>query len=178
MLEGIVRKSTNKADTKALKRDGYLIANIYGGGAQNINCAFKKNDFIRFVKAKPKLVFNVKIDGKSYPVVIQEYQKDPITSDLLHVDLKLVAGDKKQNFLIPVRAVGTPKGLKNKGVFVYLHRRLPVVCTPKNIPDEFVLEVAGLDTDDSILVRDIQTPKDVKIKLNPSVAVVGVIKAK
>jgi len=30
MLEGIVRESIGKKGTKALRRDGYLIANIYG----------------------------------------------------------------------------------------------------------------------------------------------------
>ena len=45
MLEGIIRESISKSLNKALRNDGYLIANIYGKGVQNINCAFKKNDF-------------------------------------------------------------------------------------------------------------------------------------
>ncbi|MGP1561559.1 MAG: 50S ribosomal protein L25/general stress protein Ctc [Helicobacteraceae bacterium] len=178
MLEGIIRESTERAYTKTLKKDGYLIANLYGNGAGNINCAFKKNDFIRYVKNKDKLVFEVKLDKKKYPVIIQEYQKDPVTSDLVHIDLRIVGGDKKQKFMIPVKTVGTPKGLKNRGVFVMMHRRLPVVCAPKDLPDFFELDVTNLDVDDSIIVRDITAPKGVAIKLGESVAVVGVIKAK
>ena len=34
MLEGIVRESIGKKGTKALRRDGYLIANIYGKGLE------------------------------------------------------------------------------------------------------------------------------------------------
>jgi len=177
MLEGVIRESTEKAQTKALRRDGYLIANIYGG-AGNINCAFKKNEFMRFVKAKEGLIFDVKLGSKKYSVVIQEYQKDPVTYDLLHVDLRIADGKKKQKFMIPVVAKGTPKGLKNRGVFVMMHRRIPVVCFPKDVPNSFELEVSDLDVDDSIIVRDIVTPKSVAIKLNESVAVVGVIKAK
>jgi large subunit ribosomal protein L25 len=41
MLQGIIRESTSKKETKKLKRDGYLIANIYGKGIENINAAFK-----------------------------------------------------------------------------------------------------------------------------------------
>ena len=52
MLEGILRDSIAKQSTKQLRRDGYLIANIYGKGLENINAAFKVNDFIRFMKKK------------------------------------------------------------------------------------------------------------------------------
>jgi len=52
MLEGIVRESIGKPATKAYRRDGYLIANIYGKGLENIHAAFKMNDFIRTVRNK------------------------------------------------------------------------------------------------------------------------------
>lgn len=56
MLEGILRDSIAKQSTKQLRRDGYLIANIYGKGLENINAAFKVNDFIRFMKKKLNLL--------------------------------------------------------------------------------------------------------------------------
>ena len=37
MLEGIIRDSMTKQATKTLRRDGYLIANIYGKGLENIS---------------------------------------------------------------------------------------------------------------------------------------------
>ena len=51
MLEGIVRESMDKRSTKALRKDGYLIANIYAKGIENISAAFKVNDFIKAAKA-------------------------------------------------------------------------------------------------------------------------------
>ena len=52
MLEGIVRESIGKKSAKALRRDGYLIANIYGKGLENIAAAFKVNDFIKEARKK------------------------------------------------------------------------------------------------------------------------------
>ena len=46
MLEGILRESIDSKATKALRKDGYLIANIYAKGMENVHCAFKLNDFI------------------------------------------------------------------------------------------------------------------------------------
>ena len=75
MLEGIIRESTSKATTKALRRDGYLIANIYGKGLENVNAAFKTGDFIKYMRNKDSLIFPVKVGDKEFKVVVQEYQK-------------------------------------------------------------------------------------------------------
>ena len=87
MLEGIVRDSITKPAVKALRKDGYLIANIYGKGMENISAAFKRNEYIKYLKNKTTLAFDIKVDGKVLSVVVKEYQKCPITSDLLHVDI-------------------------------------------------------------------------------------------
>lgn len=52
MLEGVIRESITKANAKALKKDGYLIANVYGKGIENVNGAFKLNPFIKYLKEK------------------------------------------------------------------------------------------------------------------------------
>ena len=114
MLEGIIRESTNKKATKALKKDGYLIANLYGKGLENISAAFKMNEFIRYIKNKDTLAFDVKVGEKTFKVVIQDYQKNPITSALLHVDLIIAQPNVETYYMIPLKTVGTPVGLKIK----------------------------------------------------------------
>ncbi len=178
MLEGIIRESTSKATTKKLRRDGYLIANIYGKNQENINAAFKKNDFIKYLKNKEHLIFPVKLGDKELKVVVQEYQKDPVKSDILHVDLLIAQDGVKQYFYVPIKIKGTPKGLKNKGVLIFHRRRIKVKAAPENLPDYFELDVSDLDVGDNILIRDIQMPDGVECYLNPSIPVVGVIKAK
>lgn len=178
MLEGIIRESIGKKATKAYRRDGYLIANIYGKGVENINAAFKTNDFIRAVKSKTSLVFLVKVADTEYKVVIQEYQKEPINSTLLHVDLRIVADDVVSKYLVPVKIVGTPKGLKNKGVLINSKKRLLVKCAGKDLPDNFTLDVSDLDVDETILVRDIDIPANVTMMEEDRISITGVIKAK
>jgi len=178
MLEGIIRESTSKKETKTLRRDGYLIANIYGKGKENINAAFKLNEFIKYVRNKETLAFEVKLGDNVYKVVIQEYQKDPVTSKLLHVDLLLAQDGIKTYYQVPIKVVGTPKGLKNKGVLVYHRRRIKVKTVAEKLPNFFELDVTNLDVGDNILIRDIQFPEGVECYINPSVPVVGVVKAK
>ena len=178
MLEGIVRDSMTKQAVKTLRRDGYLIANIYGKGLENISAAFKKNDFIKYLRNKETIAFDVKVGDNTLKVVVQEYQKEPITSDLLHVDLMVAQPGVRTSYKVPVVAEGTPKGLKNKGLFVFHKKRVPVKCTIENLPESFTLQVADLDTGHSILVRDLTMPEGVECFLDPRVPILGVIKAK
>jgi large subunit ribosomal protein L25 len=178
MLDGIARDSMTKQATKELRNNGYLIANIYGKGLDNVSAAFKTNDFIRFMKNKENIAFDVKVDGNTFKVVVQEYQKHPVTSELLHVDLMVAQDGVRSQYFVPVTVEGTPKGLKNKGLFIFHKKRIPVKCTIENLPASFHLKVADLDTGDSILIRDIDMPQNVDCFLDTRVPVVGVIKAK
>ncbi len=178
MLEGIIRESIGKSNAKKLKRDGYLIANIYAKGVENIHAAFKQGEFIRTVRKKENLAFPVKVGDKELNVVIQEYQLHPVTGDIQHVDLRVALPGVVADYLVPVKTVGTPKGLKNKGVLVITKRRLKVRGPIEKIPANFTLDVSDLDRDESILVRDIEVPEGCKMMDRPHVSVCGVIKAR
>lgn len=174
MLEGIIRESIDKKSTKALRRDGYLIANIYGKGLENINAAFKVNDFIKELRAKNSLAFDIKVGSKTLKVVVVDYQKHPVTNELKHVDLKVALNGVESKYLIPVKISGTPIGLKNKGVLVNYKRKIAVKCTAENLPNSFDLDVTNLDVGDNILVKDIKAPNGVTILDDNNIAISGV----
>ena len=178
MLEGIVRESTNKAATKALRRDGYLIANIYGKGFENINAAFKMNEYIRTVRKKETIAFPVKVDGKELNVVVQSYEAHPVTGVLLHVDLMVAQPGVATKFNVPVVAVGEAKGLKNKGLVHMSKPRLTVKCTPEDLPNSIEIDVTEMDTGDSKLVRNLPEIPNVKVLDAGRVALISIIKAK
>ena len=178
MLEGIIRESIEKKATKALRRDGYLIANIYGKGFNNINAAFKENEFIKAVRKKETLTLPVKVGDQELDVVVVEYQKDPVTSRLVHVDLKVAIPGLVTKYMVPVKPVGSPIGLKNKGVLIQSKKRLSVRCAAEALPANFVVDVNALDVGDTILVRDMKMPEGIEMLEADRIAVVGVIKAK
>jgi len=178
MLEGIVRESIGKVNAKKLKRDGYLIANIYANGVENINAAFKRGEFVRTIRNKETLAFPVKVGDKEINVFIQEYQLHPVNGDVVHVDLRVAVPGQVTNFLVPVITHGTPVGLKNKGVLVMSKKRLKVRGAIEDIPANFDLDVEPLERDESLLVRDLDVPANCKMMDRPDVAICGVIKAK
>lgn len=178
MLQGIVRESTGKKSTKALRRDGYLIANIYGKGLENISAAFKANDYIRAVRNKESIAFPISVDGKEMSVVAQAYESHPVTGNLLHVDLMVAQPGVVTHYMVPVVTVGTPIGFKNKGMLNLVKPRLRVKAAIENIPNDIKVEVSHLDVGDAIMVRDIAKTENMTFTDADRVAVVSVIKAK
>ena len=178
MLEGIVRESIGKRTAKQLRRDGYLTANLYANGVENIQAAFKRGEFVRAVRNKETLAFAVKVGENELNVVVQEYQLHPVNGDVKHVDLRVTVPGQVTNFLVPVTTHGTPVGLKNKGVLVMSKKRLKVRGAIEDMPAKFDLDVEPLDRDQSILLRDIDTPANCKMMDGENVAICGVIKAK
>jgi len=178
MLEGIIRESNGKKSAKALRRDGYLIANIYGKGLENISAAFKENEYIRAVRNKDTLAFAVKVDGKELNVVVQGYESQAVTGKLLHVDLMVAQAGVETKYFLPVQTVGTPVGLKNKGMLYVAKSRVGVKAAIENLPNTLELNVEDLDLGDSILVRDVASMNNVKFVDTDRVAILSIIKAK
>ena len=178
MLEGIVRESIGKKGTKALRRDGYLIANIYGKGIENINAAFKMNEYIRAVRNKETIAFAVNVNGNEMNVVVQSYESQAVTGNLLHVDLMVAQSGVEATFNIPVVAVGEALGLKNKGLLHIAKPRLTVKCTPENLPNTLEIDVTEMDVGNSKLVRDLDSIPNVRILDSDRVALISIIKAK
>jgi large subunit ribosomal protein L25 len=178
MLEGIIRESTGKKAVKALRRDGYLIANIYGKGLDNVNAAFKSNEYIRAVRNKESIAFPVKVDGKEMNVVVQSYESHPLTGELLHVDLMVAQPGVVTHYMVPVNAVGTPIGLKNKGLLNVAKPRLRVKAAIENLPNTIEINIDNLDVGDAIMIRDIADIENVKFTDDGRVSVLSMIKAK
>ena len=178
MLEGIVRESTGKGAASALRRDGYLIANIYGKGLENINAAFKMNEYIRTVRNKETLAFPVNVAGKEMSVVVQGYESHAVTGNLLHVDLMVAQPGVVTHYHVPVVPEGEAIGLKNKGLVHIAKTRLRVKAAIENVPNKVVVDVTPMDVGDSRLVRDLATIENVTFTDSDRVSVLSIIKAK
>ena len=178
MLEGIIRESIGKKGTNALRRDGYLIANIYGKGLENIHAAFKMNEYIRTVRNKDTLSFPITVGGKEMNVVVQAYEAHPVTALLLHVDLMVAQAGVVTHYHIPVVPQGDAIGLKNKGLVHVAKPRLRVKAAIENTPNAIYVDVSPMDVGDSMLVRDLARIPNVTFTDSDRVSVLSVIKAK
>ena len=178
MLKGIVRESMTTGATKALRRDGNLIANIYGKGLENINATFRMNEYVRTVRNKETIAFPVEVAGQELSVVVQGYESHAVTGNLLHVDLMVAQPGVEAKFNIPIFPVGEAVGLKNKGLVHMAKERLTVKCTPENLMNKIEIDVTEMDVGNSKLVRDLPELENITVLDSDRVALISIIKAK
>lgn len=110
-------------------------------------------------------LFQVEFGGKQEPAIVKDWQVDPVTGRLLHVDLMRVAMDVRMRVTVPVHTFGDPSGVKVQGgVYEIVERDVEVECLPADIPTEFKVDVSGLALNQSLRAGDL--PIDgIKIKL-------------
>jgi large subunit ribosomal protein L25 len=80
--------------------------------------------------------------------------------------------------MVPVNPIGDPIGLKNKGLLYVAKTRLAVKAKVEDLPLSIDVKVAHLDLGDSVLIRDLDAPANIKFLDSDRVSVLSIIKAK
>ncbi len=91
-------------------------------------------------------IFNLALTGgENTPVMIVDWQSDPVKDTLLHVDMKRIDLAKRIVVKIPVHTHGEPTGVKLQGgLHEVISREIEIECLPDDIPEEFIVDVTEL----------------------------------
>ena len=96
------------------------------------------------------------MDGREQPAIVKDWQVDPVSGNLLHVDLLRIAMDVRMRVKVPVHTFGEPSGVKVEGgVFEIVTREVEIECLPGEIPTEFKLDVSHLAMNNQLRAGDI-----------------------
>jgi large subunit ribosomal protein L25 len=103
-------------------------------------------------------LIGLKVDDEDVRVLVREYQVDPITHKLIHVDFYRIAMDKLLTVTVPITVKGEPKGVKQQGGLLdVVHREVEVECLPADIPEHIEIDVTELMLGQSVRLRDVAT---------------------
>lgn len=155
-LSGSSRANVGKKDAKALRNAGLVPCVLYGNGTQT---HFSIKDI-----AIQKLVYNpdvfqieLDIDGKKASAVIQDLQQNPITDKVMHVDFLELDAKKPVKLGLPVRVVGSSRGVLAGGKLMQVFRRLRVEALPADLPEAITVDITKLRIGQSIRVKDLES---------------------
>src|SRR5271163_2027684 len=87
------RETRGKNEARRLRVAGSSPAVLYGGGGVSVAIAVNPKDIKRILHSKTghNTIFDVSVtNGETTPVMIVDWQNDPIREHLLHVDLKRI----------------------------------------------------------------------------------------
>jgi len=168
------RRPTGKAG--ALRRQGQVPAVLYGAHVASLHVAIPEKELLHlFDHVTRSTPVEVKVDGReTYHVFLKEIQVHPITERFLHVDLYVADPERPLQMDVPVRFVGTARGIKDGGILEAVHGYIPVQALPAKMPPRIEIDVSDLGIGDSILVKDLPWGEGVEPLLPPEDAVVTV----
>jgi large subunit ribosomal protein L25 len=156
-LAGRNREDTGKGAAHRLRGQGLLPGIVYGPG-ENVLVAIERRSFEGVLRKATEgtVLIDLSMPKTRYRVLIKEVQRDPATSEPLHVDFLHISMDKPIHIAVPVHLVGLPEGVKNEGgLLEHVLRDLEVECLPSDVPEFIELDVSGLRLGQAIHARDV-----------------------
>jgi large subunit ribosomal protein L25 len=108
------RDSRGKNEARRLRVKGVVPAVLYGGEAGPLPVSVNPKELTRILNSKTghNTIFNLNVtDKENTPVMIVDWQHDPIKESLLHVDLKRIDLSHRIDVKVPVITQGDPKGV-------------------------------------------------------------------
>ena len=167
IVQGAPRAERGKNEARRLRNTGNVPAVLYGGKGEAVTLAVNAKQVTAILKSETgqNTLFQVALGGKQEPAIVKDWQADPVSGRLLHVDLLRVAMDVRMKVKVPVHTFGDPAGVKVQGgVYEVVTREVEVECLPADIPSEFKVDVSGLMLNQSLRAADLPMDKS-KIKL-------------
>jgi large subunit ribosomal protein L25 len=163
-LQATVRSDRGTGALKRLRKAGSVPAVMYGKSFESKNLTVNAKalaELLHHSKGENILVNLDIADAGQNLALIQDVQHNPLTGAVTHLDFHAVKEDEKIHAHINLKLIGEPAGVKAGGFFEHQIHSLDIVCLPKDLPEEIVVDVSGLGLGGAIHIREVNFPTGV-----------------
>ena len=177
-LEVDARPERGTRATKRLRRDGFVPGVVYGGRGQEDATSFKVNArVLRHVLIDGSALIDLKVDGKTLPVIVKDRQLDPVRDELIHIDLLEVRLDEKIQTQVGVQLEGSEEapGVKEGGVLEHVTHQLNIEALPTAIPEAIVVDVSGMEIAATMHLSEVSAPEGVEFLDDPEETIIATV---
>ncbi len=153
------RETRGKNEARRLRARGLTPGILYGAGKDPIAVSINPKEVNRILHsaAGHNTIFSVRVNGgETVPVMVIDWQNDPVKEDLLHVDLKRIDMTRRIAVKVPVHTHGDARGVKEQGgLFEIVTREVEIECLPDEIPEAFDADVREMMMGQNLRAADI-----------------------
>lgn len=174
------RSEVGKGAARSLRRDGMLPAVVYSGGdSRPVKVHGKEMTKLIFRGTGDHALITIELheDGSKkseHSVLIKDYQTDPVSDEILHIDFIEVSLKELVKVTVPIVILNDPIGLKMGGIIEHHLRDIEVECLPTQIPDSYEVDASHIDIGDSLHISDIEEKDGIKIISDPEGVILNV----
>ena len=165
---------------KGLRKQGFIPAEFYGREAENLHLSVLVKEFNKiFKEAGESAIIKLNVDGKKINALIHDVQKNSLTGAVSHIDFYGIKMDEKIRVNIPLLFGGESPAVKEGGVLIKAIHELEIEALPADLPHHIEVDLGKLAViGDSILVKDLNFSKGVKILINMETVIATVVEPK
>lgn len=161
-IQGETRNPGGRHANDRLRRRGLVPAVIYGHGQAPETVSLSLHDTVLALEHVAHVV-RLRIDGREQQYLIKDVQYDHLQKDPIHVDLMRVDVNERVHVKVPIVLRGTPVGASEGGNLVQVLSDLELDCLLRKIPESIRAQVTHLGLNESLRVRELELPPDVKV---------------
>ena len=172
-----MRQGTGKGANRKLRAVGKLPGVVYGLG-KNLNISVDPRPIKKLLLEEGGRNKTLNLQGEGLQgrfALIKDYLVDPVSRNLLHVDLLEIDINKKIDVTVPLNFVGKALGVAEGGVLNIVERTVMVRCLPIAIPKHIDVDVSSLQIGDSIHLDQLVLPEGVEKVSHTNPTLVGVV---
>jgi large subunit ribosomal protein L25 len=164
-LEVQIREDKGKGAARALRRDGFIPAIVYGHRMEPTAIKLPERRLSRLLGlGGENVIINLEIgESEAETVMLKELQIDPVTRRIIHADFMRVSLEEQVRTHIPITLIGTASGVSEGGVQEFLLRELDIECQARKMPESIEIDVSSLNIGDQIRVRDVELDEGMTI---------------
>ena len=175
----VANRETMGKKVKFLRRQGITPVHLFGHNIESLALQCDSDELKRIVAqaGKTRLISLHPDKGKkARSVMVREVQKNPLTGELLHVDLYQIMTTEKTKVDVPVVLVGEAPALKLKAnMLEHDLTSLHIECLPGDIPTSIALDISSLsELGDAIRVKDINLGEEITVLNDPEIMAVKI----
>jgi large subunit ribosomal protein L25 len=166
-----------RKNAKQLRRKGFIPAIFYGNNQTPRQLTAAKSEVNSLIRQfGESAFFEVSMEEDLKTVIIKEVQRDPVTREVIHIDLQYLPFDRRINMSIPVKFEGI-KELESKGRI--LQRQAETVNVEGYagaLPSHIDVYVGDMQPGDTIRIHNLKVKDGVNV-LGPRDKIIAVVLA-
>lgn len=163
ILKAQPRAKLGSRETRRVRQEGRLPANIYGHKQPNRHVSFDFKEFEKFFQQGHRLL-TIDLGDASEHGVIKEVQYDHLGTHIVHVDVARVDLQEKITMNVPVETIGVPKGLSAGGSLDVSMSAVHVEGPARSIPEKIEVQIGEMELGAVLRVKDLPVPPGCSIQ--------------
>jgi large subunit ribosomal protein L25 len=154
-IAAVSRTEFGKGAARRTRRAGLVPAVLYGHGTDPVHLSLPGHELLLALRVA-NAVLEISIDGsKTQLALAKQVQRDPIRSDIEHVDLVIVRKGEKVTVEVALVVVGTVPADR---MVLMDQQTIALEVEATHIPTSVEIDVTGLEIGGSIAAKDLKLP--------------------